>query len=234
MANLLINAQEYLGVSKIKVPTADGNWSLFRHVTDIPSGIVDVECITSNRKQYIDLGRPLAFTFESSGTNTYELYIRFSFASIGGIKMVFGANKPQDNNMLYCENNILKSARVVNSANKTFTAGDILEYKEVNGTVYVNGESKGTSTYTNLSDSNNLYLFGKNKNGSIETGTMPDMSLYEFYYKENDEDVVHLLPSVDEDGTACLYDTVSGNYLYNAGTGDFGYTTVDGMVVAPV
>lgn len=47
-------------------------------------------------------------------------------------------------------------------------------------------------------------------------------------------EVQNLVPVIDDSGRPCMYDTISHETFYNAGTGEFGYETKDGEYVAPV
>jgi hypothetical protein len=44
--------------------------------------------------------------------------------------------------------------------------------------------------------------------------------IYQFTYSDG-ENHIDLIPVIDKDGVACMYDKVSGEFFYNQGTGDF-------------
>lgn len=47
--------------------------------------------------------------------------------------------------------------------------------------------------------------------------------LYSFTMTKAGKKVIDLYPALDDQGIACLYDMVSGEYFYNSGTGEFEY-----------
>ena len=87
-------------------------------------------------------------------------------------------------------------------------------------------EEKTIKTFTSSGDdpdTSYLYLF-ELCNGSAPNGnTICTMKLYECSIYEEDTLVHHYLPALDNNDVACLYDTVTDSYLYNAGTGTFTY-----------
>ena len=66
-----------------------------------------------------------------------------------------------------------------------------------------------------------IYIFTRNSAGV--SGGISEWKLYEFIVRDqNDNERLHLIP-VTKNSVPCLYDIVSDEYLYNAGTGDFDY-----------
>ena len=68
----------------------------------------------------------------------------------------------------------------------------------------------------------NLYLFAHNNNGTASNFAsykLREFILYTDYTRTTE--IIHLIPVLDPDGIACLYDTVSKQYFHNSGTGDF-------------
>lgn len=76
---------------------------------------------------------------------------------------------------------------------------------------------------------NNLVIFAGNDNGSIVGKAK--MKLYYCEIYNNGALVRNLIPVLDENGVACLYDKVSRNFFYNAGTGTFTAGSVAGDAV---
>lgn len=66
----------------------------------------------------------------------------------------------------------------------------------------------------------NLFLFAVNNNGEPE-GRNFSGRLYSCQIYDNDTLIRDYTPALDPDGVACLYDKVSGQYVYNSGTGSF-------------
>lgn len=67
---------------------------------------------------------------------------------------------------------------------------------------------------------NTLPIFCRNKSGTINN--LIQASLYSFQLYDNGTLIRNFWPAKDENGVVCLYDKVSNQYFYNAGTGVFG------------
>lgn len=103
---------------------------------------------------------------------------------------------------------------------------DILEF------VYKNDVATVTNLTTNEKNnieigmpnsfsSSPISLFGVNTNGTV--GTFLKGKIYEWKYWENGKLLQHFIPVLDYDNKPCMYDKVSGELLYNQGTGEFLY-----------
>ena len=81
-------------------------------------------------------------------------------------------------------------------------------------------ESSGSYVCTN-----NLILFGTNRTGkAMVDGTYcRNLRIYSFTISKDGEKIMNLIPALDRNGTPCMYDTVSKQTFYNAGTGEFLY-----------
>lgn len=92
--------------------------------------------------------------------------------------------------------------------------------------IYDESGTQIRSAYTSGGSEANLpdlpfYIFTRNTNGVY--GGISIWKLYEFIvWDQNHNERLHLIP-VTKNNVACLYDAVSDDYLYNAGTGDFDY-----------
>ena len=95
---------------------------------------------------------------------------------------------------------------------------------KVNGnTVYSTALSPHGSANTSIP----IYIFTMNYNNTAPDVHMCSMKLYYFRILEGDALVADYRPALDDNGVACLYDTVSGAFKYNRGTGRFYYKTYD-------
>lgn len=95
----------------------------------------------------------------------------------------------------------------------------VVDYDGPSKTVTVNGtpSSLGSATF---SLSIPLFLFAINDNGTPSlTGPR---RLYSCQIYDNGVLVRDFAPCYDKNGVACLYDKVSDEFYYNAGTGEFG------------
>ena len=103
--------------------------------------------------------------------------------------------------------------------------GDIYEYK-INypavGTIGVDNTTK--TGFTNLSSvsSRNLYVFGFNANNTYSTTySVGAMRVYGLTIWDGNKMLHNYLPAKNSNGVLGLYDTVSGAFLTNAGSGTF-------------
>ena len=71
----------------------------------------------------------------------------------------------------------------------------------------------------------NLILFGTNRTGkAMVDGTYcRNLRIYSFTISKDGKKIMNLIPALDRNGTPCMYDTVSKQTFYNAGTGKFLY-----------
>ena len=70
-----------------------------------------------------------------------------------------------------------------------------------------------------------LILFGTNRTGkAMVDGTYcRNLRIYSFTISKDGNKIMNLIPTLDRNGTPCMYDTVSKQTFYNAGTGEFLY-----------
>ena len=96
--------------------------------------------------------------------------------------------------------------------------------------VLVTGKANGTydTTFTNAYNSDKggvypCYIFTYNNKG-VESTNKATMRLYEYSLTDaNGNYTQRLIPILDKNGVACMYDTVRKKYHYNKGTGEFLY-----------
>ena len=188
--------------------------------------------IESSGTQYIDTG------YAASDNTVLELIIALS-TSLTQYAALFGARNGTYNTatkaiIAYREN-----------ANMTFFAGPGQAKGSITYTPYLNVKSKWTLSKTkcgvsdqygvnyygfsinggSLDDVNNIYLLSFNENGAdLGAVTRCSGKVYRFRIFEG-ETLVHEFIPWQENGVACLKDTVTSNLKYNAGTGVFVYGT---------
>lgn len=73
---------------------------------------------------------------------------------------------------------------------------------------------------SNLYTTSPICLFCVNTNGTM--GTFMKGRIYRCMYSDGST-TIELIPALDENGIACMYDIVSGEFFYNQGKGDFLY-----------
>jgi len=76
-------------------------------------------------------------------------------------------------------------------------------------------------SYSTFQTPGNLFLFGLNNGGSFAVSSDASFRFYSFKIYDDGTLIRDFIPVLDPNGVACMYDTVSGEYFYNAGTGDF-------------
>ena len=182
--------------------------------------------IEATGTQYIDLGFKL--------NQNHKVDIKFASS---GLSAIFGSRHSADYNNI----GIANSAGTIVIDFRNGNVGTYrLMHKIIETTPYrvVSGKN-GRYLYDatgNLVASNtvqnsqtiqtpgNAYLFymSYNANGwSISTGQVYYCKVY-----ENDVLIRDLIPVLDEDNVACLYDKVSETYFYNQGSGSFSIPTI--------
>ena len=93
-----------------------------------------------------------------------------------------------------------------------------------NGELFVDGVYRGINDDSEFGETlEPLYLF-KRSNSSAQNlrGTMGELIIF-----NGENKTLHLLPILDKDGTACMYDVVNKKFHYNKGTGEFLYKILE-------
>jgi len=135
-----------------------------------------------------------------------------------------------NSNFVYCRTGYESVARstIYNS---------LVEIESVGSAITING-----TTYTvpgTINDCvNNCGIFCLNASSSSESfvnDSPCNAKLHQFRIDSSDVTVISLLPKVRKaDNKPGLYDTITGAFLVNIGSGEFGYELLDGTYVAPV
>ena len=70
-----------------------------------------------------------------------------------------------------------------------------------------------------------LILFGTNRKGQamVNGKYCRNLRIYSFTISKDGNKIMNLIPALDRNGTPCMYDSVSKQTFYNAGTGEFLY-----------
>jgi len=113
----------------------------------------------------------------------------------------------------------------------------LVEIESVGSTITIDGETYTVSGTVN-DCINNCGIFCLNNSTSsvnFVTGSPCKAKLHEFRIDSSNVTVINLLPKVRKfDNKPGLYDTISGLFLMNEGSGEFGYELMDGTYVAPL
>lgn len=179
-----------------------------------------VEYLQSSRTQYIDTG------FKPNQNTRVVAEFQFTSIVTSDWQTIFGArgnSSPGSSNDPYaifldpsgrlrsdyintpfCPTSINATQKCSVDKNKNICT--------VNDTVTTNS----TGTFQQV---NTLYLFACNAGGNAQH--LSNLKIYYLQIYDNETLVRDYAPALDPEGVACLYDKVSGEYVYNFGTGSF-------------
>lgn len=198
---------------------------VYEPLTDIPANFTEVEYLESSGTQYIDTG------YIASNTSGFKIDImplqatdkyfigsrprlnsddRFLAGSNTGPQVYIGWNTNNFvnwtlNNVHTVQNNFMNSrTKVLDGTTIAQITSDLL--------------SQGTRT---------VYLFSANDANAV---SMDTCRIYKVQISEGSVIVRDFVPCLDNNNVPCMYDKVSGQAFYNAGTGSFTY----GRKIIPV
>ena len=175
-----------------------------------------VDYLEGSGTQYIDTGYVPKFA------ETDEFYLRFAVLNKKTM-ILFGTNDYGSGNYRAQQPsmNYRLRADIYNTAQHFgyCTDGDWNEYHIANGTVTCLSQSYVYTPSKWADNPNHLYLFAQ---GTTQASTISIARISSMYYKENGEFVRNLIPCVREsDSKPGMYDTVTGSFYTNIGTGEF-------------
>jgi hypothetical protein len=173
----------------------------------------EIEYIESTGTQWIDTGYAIntstdsvEFVFQNIGSTIYKWFMgehdngaRFGLGTGDGTakrNVAYGATTYK-----------VSDAQIFNSAH-TFIANE-------NG-VFLDG-SKVTN-FASFSSTSSIYLFNLNLNNTNYCGAA---KVWSYKHYRDGSLIRDLIPVLDKDNIACMYDKVSGQFFYNKGTGNF-------------
>ena len=209
-----------------------------KSVSPLPSGYTEVKYLQSSGTQYIDsnyypnldtlLEMKYRYIFENSA-GMYWAFGSRNTTSSGGFGFIFNYyGSTTDENVSVFSDNTYPS----NMFRENLRDQDIIVQQSKNG-LYIDGNLKKTNNQTTFQCSYPCLLFWGRTGGTGDSGRPPYGRI--FYCKIWESDVIQrdFIPCLDTNNIPCMYDTVTQQTFYNAGTGTFGYETMDGTVVAP-
>lgn len=190
---------------------------------------IPIDYIESNGAQYIKTGWMYGSTNYTGCKIRFESELGLSDGKIwvvtgcgSGTNLYVGLNQ---SNKIYYGNggsdvdtgvtyNGNKCIFELDLKNKTLTVTD-----SVSGTVYVNASNITLATPSRTSQEFFLFAYSNTSDQAM----MHAEKLYMYQIYENDTLVRDFVPAKDFNGVICLYDKVTKQFFYNAGTGDFLY-----------
>lgn len=75
------------------------------------------------------------------------------------------------------------------------------------------------TNHASFTSSSTIYLF--NLNISNQSSYTSSARIWSYKQTRNGQEFINLIPVLDNNGVACMYDNVSGRFFYNSGTGQF-------------
>lgn len=184
---------------------------------ELPSGYTQVEYIESSGSQYIDVG------FKPNNNTRVVMDFQFTSAPSSDHAVIFGARDSANVNsfcVFYIKDGYFRSDYNTTNTNQwaiNSTARYIIDKNK--GTTSLNGTTQSYSGAT-FYCSYNMYLFALNGGGYVY---FPSNKLRVFSCQiyDNGTLIRDFVPCKNQSGVAGLYDTVSGVFYENAGTGSF-------------
>ena len=199
---------------------------------ELPEGYVLCNYLESTGTQYIDTGMNPDQNTKVECLANWD----FSVTSSNQNPTLYGArsNTSSFYEVLQGVGNTIYYQYGSTSPSTTGTTifGNKVKYLTDGNKFYINDALKITAKDSTFTNNQSMYIFGLNNKGTIERFSLAKM----YYFKVYDNGVLvqYLVPCLDNNGTPCMYDTVSKQPFYNKGSGKFGYELMDGTYVAPV
>ena len=188
---------------------------------NIPSGFTQVEYLESSGTQYIDTG------IVPTGAYTVIAKAKYNDLGSGSSKLFGSRNGNGSKEFIFTAGSLNGAVFTIGYGTNTITATgvdsntNIHIFKLSKGTGYVDNTIAKQFTQESFTGDYSIYLFGANYAGT-ENGLSSTRFYYEEIYDGNDALVQKLIPCRrNSDSVLGMYDTVSGNFLTNSGTGTF-------------
>lgn len=200
--------------------------------TGLPIGFVPLQYLRGEAGPYIDTG------IKMSDDYGVEIVVRNTDETTGKSRYLFGSGTTTNRYMLAIGSgtdrylfDLETSAYRLNTSFNAYD-GQFHTHKIENKTYYIDGVSQGTSTSTGtFTTSQNAFLFGAA--GIARTNSYWDIKS-EKIFNGNGVLLQHLIPALRTvDGVAGMFDLVSGEFLPNAGIGEFDYAYGNTLMLTP-
>ena len=207
----LKNYLESSGTQYINTEYIVQNGDKFEIIAEIPNDQVNYACLFGRRQS--TLSKQIYIL-----TKLNPAYvINGQYASSGSNKFMAETVYTSGGN-----NDANDSRTIADTYNKKIRIvldGNHFEIHDVNGLLWYSPIATPGDVELNLP----MYLFAMNTNGSIDLKCKCKIYLYRVYDINNN--IKLEMVATQNNGVACMQDTVSGDYFYNAGAGDFVYGT---------
>ena|GEM_PF-3018567 len=189
------------------------------HAATLPAGYTELEYIESTGTQYIDTGVSL-----HSNNVVYDFTVIDNEKTTN--KSLFGSQTPYSGILNSFGGNVTTKRLFAGSTSGTNIGYTVSENKKHHILTLNNGSAElktdgvviGTATYSGTVVNNkDIYLFANNGASSSQYSSY---KLFHFAIYDNNILVRNFIPA-QQGTTVGLYDTVSGQFFTNAGTGEF-------------
>ena len=181
----------------------------------LPSGYTQLEYIQSSGTQYVDTG------FKPNNNTRVLIDVQYTAAPSTNA-VLFGARTSATSKnyaLMYTSGGMLRSdynAEYTQEWEGPETSRVVIDKNKEATTIYGTSQSYTNATFQ---CDYNLYLLCLNNAG--ESRWFSSAKIYSCQIYDNDTLIRDYYPCVDGAGTACLYDAVTMDYCYNAGSGSF-------------
>ena len=192
---------------------------------DIPFGYKRCKFLKKSDTAYIDTGiipdkrMDYDIVFDVESTYQGSLYV---FGSDSSYRKGFnlGADFTTADGIRICkftEVNVYKTYIQLNSGVQ-YSVQICENHLAINSKVFSAGSGSYVCAYS-------LILFGTNRTGkAMVNGTYcRNLRIYSFTISKDGNKIMNLIPALDRNVTPCMYDSISKQTFYNAGTGEFLY-----------
>lgn len=188
------------------------------HHSNISSEYEQVEYLESTGTQYIDT--------EICAQSGLNITIDSEFTSSKGYMTIFGGWDSNSSNRCHLYHHTGREMYYYYAASgyPYYESTDYRNrhtYKINDNILSVDGVTKIINTATSFTSTYNMYIFANNNAGTAVNNAY--MRLYAFSISKDDNVLRDFVPALDNNGTPCLYDTITKKYYYNQGTGEFKY-----------
>lgn len=209
VANVGILNNDHIGIKNFSGASIGVRYITLQYTKDDAPPIHYIEYIESSGTQYINTG------ITPSIDSSFEITLG-SVDPLGGERAIFSTGTYSTGTYLMTQDT--NNALTWYYPGKATVLSDYTNKHKVElyrGRITVDDEIIADNTNTSATTFGNITIF------NVENDRFSAYKLYGFNIYDNGDLVFEGLPAKDPDGIPCLYDTVSGEYFYNAGTGSF-------------
>jgi hypothetical protein len=177
---------------------------------NLPSGYTELEYIESTGTQYIDTG----LVVKSNTLADFD----YQYTNCDGTNYVFGQVSGSGSSIMGYRTTRIWWFKATNLSNACDLNKHTVSFAS-DGKVYQDGQVLATMGSFSGTQSATIKLFAElNDENVINKGRV---KIYNFTFKEGSTIVRNFVPAKNSSGVVGMYDTVSGNFFTNQGTGEF-------------